>query len=446
MNPELRRNLWLELAPKRVLAMVLIVGLIIVMATPWRHPDGSWVLYMLALALGVGYGPHLAAQSVVSEVAQRTWDAQRASALSAWQMTIGKILGATSFAWCALAMCSIGSMLGSGGQRALDWLQLALVALGLQAVAYLVAMAAIRRRLPFGRMDTLAIPALALAIAGSFLFGTPHAELRWWGVELTGPVVAALLATFVGWAFIGAWQVTAGVLQIPTAIWAWPAFLLWLMIWAAGHGDFGSRLADPLTWLVPDSWRTNVASQSVRMSLAFTVLAPATYLAVAIDPRSIVAWRRWYARACAADWRAVLRETPAWVQSLLTLLLMALVLIVTTEASLTRAARAGQMDVRFMPLLVTAFVARDVAIFHLTAFGRLPGQGLAATGIYLCFLYGLAPTILAALLPGTLGYSLFLPIASDGSIPVIGFASIVLQAIAFGAWAITAVRRKSAAR
>ncbi len=446
MNPELRRNLWLELAPKRVLAMVLIIGLIIVMVTPWQRSDRSWVLYFIALAFGVGYGPHLAAQSVISEVVQRTWDAQRASALSAWQMTLGKILGGTAFAWCAVALCAIGSMVSTGGQRAMDWLQLALVALGLQVVAYLVAMAAIRRRQQFSRMDTLAIPALALAIAGIFLFGTQTPELRWWGMELTGEVTAALLGAFVAWAFVGAWQITAGVLQIPTAIWAWPAFLLWLMFWAAGHGDFGSRLVDPLTWLVPESWRANVASQSVRMSLAFTILAPATYLAVAIDPRSIVAWRRWYARARAADRGAVLRETPAWVQSLLALLVMALTLIVTTRPSLPHVLDAGHVDVRFMPLLVAAFVARDIAIFHLTAFGRLPGQGLTATGIYLCLLYGLAPTILGALLPETFGYSLFVPISSDGSIPLVGFASIVLQAIAFGAWAITAVRRKDAAR
>ena len=377
---------------------------------------------------------------------QRTWDAQRASALSAWQMTLGKIIGATAFAWCAVALCAIGALLSTRGQRAMDWLQLALVALGLQAVAYLVAMAAIRRRQSFGRMDTLAIPALALAIATSILFGTQAPGLRWWGLELTSSVAAALLAVFVVWAFVGAWQITAGVLQIPAAAWAWPAFLLWLIFWAAGHGDFGGTLVNPLTWLIPDFGRGNVASPAVRMSLAFTILAPATYLAVAIDPRSIVAWRRWYARACAADWGPVLRETPAWVQSLLALLGMALVLTVTTAPSLPRALEAGQLDVRFMPLLVTAFVARDVAIFHLTAFGRLPGQGLAATGIYLCLLYGLAPTLLGALLPDTLGYSLFMPISVDGSIPLIGFASIVLQAIAFGAWAITAVRRKDAAR
>ena len=98
MNPELRRNLWLELAPKRVLAMVLIIGLIVVMVTPWQRSDRSWVLYFIALAFGVGYGPHLAAQSVIGEVVQRTWDAQRASALSAWQMTLSKILGGTAFA------------------------------------------------------------------------------------------------------------------------------------------------------------------------------------------------------------------------------------------------------------------------------------------------------------------------------------------------------------
>ncbi|MEM1140223.1 MAG: hypothetical protein AAGH45_10110, partial [Pseudomonadota bacterium] len=101
-NPELQRNLWLELTrPRMIGASVVIVFLFL--AFSGNQDVGSVVggsLMTVILILVVFFwGSWMAAGSVVGEIRDRTWDAQRLSAIGPWTMVFGKLFGATSFAW-----------------------------------------------------------------------------------------------------------------------------------------------------------------------------------------------------------------------------------------------------------------------------------------------------------------------------------------------------------
>ena len=69
MNPELQRNIWLELTTRRMIAMPIILALIFTL--PFGNATLATFLY---LGLTLFWGTRQAAEAVASEVAQRTWD------------------------------------------------------------------------------------------------------------------------------------------------------------------------------------------------------------------------------------------------------------------------------------------------------------------------------------------------------------------------------------
>jgi pimeloyl-ACP methyl ester carboxylesterase len=57
------------------------------------------IIVLLFGVLTILWGTRLAANSILDEMADKTWDWQRLSILSPWTMTWGKLFGATAFAW-----------------------------------------------------------------------------------------------------------------------------------------------------------------------------------------------------------------------------------------------------------------------------------------------------------------------------------------------------------
>ena len=98
MNPELKRNILIEITPQRLLAMPLILGLIFAAAWALEKTEGliitTEVMFWLIIYL---WGTRKAAGAFDSEMANNTWDSQRLSALTAGQLVRGKMFGSTSF-------------------------------------------------------------------------------------------------------------------------------------------------------------------------------------------------------------------------------------------------------------------------------------------------------------------------------------------------------------
>ena len=109
MNPELKRNLWLEFSLHRLVAMPAVLGLIFLGAALGTHPVSDVGVATTGLILFVGltgvWGARRAAESVTEEFHSKTWDGQRMSAIGPWAMTWGKLAGSTSFAWYGALLC-----------------------------------------------------------------------------------------------------------------------------------------------------------------------------------------------------------------------------------------------------------------------------------------------------------------------------------------------------
>lgn len=70
--------------------------------TSYRPAAVATFLYYVIVVL---WGSRNAALGVVGEIRERTWDVQRLSALSAGQMTWGKLFGATIYIYGRLSRC-----------------------------------------------------------------------------------------------------------------------------------------------------------------------------------------------------------------------------------------------------------------------------------------------------------------------------------------------------
>ena len=121
MNPELKRNLWLELSAHR-----LILGLVVIFAIAFaaRAMLPSLALFGFVL-IAVFWGARQAAAAVIEEARERTWDIQRMSSMDPWTMTWGKLLGSTSMAWYGGAICLViylGNRFGKLGEGRLYFL------------------------------------------------------------------------------------------------------------------------------------------------------------------------------------------------------------------------------------------------------------------------------------------------------------------------------------
>jgi hypothetical protein len=116
-NPELIRNARAQLRPGRVaIAAVIcavfsiVTGLSLVPDAVQEHPNADWALAFLqiilvgqivTLALG---GAVACAQSIQKEKQMNTFDFQRVTRLTPWELTFGKLFGATAFLWF-VALC-----------------------------------------------------------------------------------------------------------------------------------------------------------------------------------------------------------------------------------------------------------------------------------------------------------------------------------------------------
>ncbi|HEU0264151.1 MAG TPA: hypothetical protein VFR01_00325, partial [Geobacterales bacterium] len=98
-NPEFRRNLWLEMTPYRLVGMPLVLAPLFYLVGKINDFDSKSLVgtaVSLYFILAILWGTRLASEAVLSEIRDQTWDSQRLSAISPWQMTWGKLFGATA--------------------------------------------------------------------------------------------------------------------------------------------------------------------------------------------------------------------------------------------------------------------------------------------------------------------------------------------------------------
>ena len=158
INPEFRRNLWLELTPYRLVGMPMILGALLFLAYLLDGRQYSAGVARTALILfsllAFLWGTRLASEALITEIREHTWDSQRMSVIGPWSMTWGKLLGSTIYPWYGALICLL-VYLTSKPALGLSVIETAVLMVGSgllgQAIGLLSSLQAIRKSQRYGR-------------------------------------------------------------------------------------------------------------------------------------------------------------------------------------------------------------------------------------------------------------------------------------------------------
>ena len=417
MNPELRRNLWLEFSPHRLVAMPAVIALVVVLILATAGQDGHEAIATTAafgfIALVMLWGTQLAAASVLDEARARTWDAQRMSAIGPWAMTWGKLAGAASYAWYGGALLLAIFVLVGWGRLALPVARCAMIlvagAVFLQAMGLNASVLAARKGAAQRNTGGLALVVIALLLIAPAigLVSGSQEDITWWHLRITHvDFLLASVTAYAVWAVLGAYRTMCSELEIRTLPWAFPLFTAFTAVYAAGFAVRG--LLDDADGLLA------VLLAGVLVALA------GMYLLLFTEQTGASAWQRLVGRSRGGQWRRALEEMPVWSVALATGLVFALAAMLM---NLDGGKGVLLREFAHAPLAIALFAVRDAALFQFFAFAREPRRVEAATLFYLALLYWLVPGLLSAV-GATTAVEFFLP-------PLLarpGFSTVVVAA------------------
>lgn len=426
MNPELRRNLWLEFSLHRLIAAPVVIALIAMLIVAATND----VLQHIATASAFGYvvivllwGSKLAGASVIEEARDRTWDAQRMSSITPWGMTWGKLLGAPAFAWYSGIILLI-IFIFAGAWVHIPVLRYAALmlcsAIMLHAMALNGSLLAARRGMARRGTGTMLIVFFAFMwlVPGLQVINHLDKPVAWWGTSIPALDFAlGTAAAFGAWAVLGAYRSMCNELEIRTTPWALPAFMLFAATYFAGFALRGSP-GEPAAFF-------GIAATGVMVAMVFT------YALLFAEKSGATEWQRLRARMRAQQWRRALQELPLWLVALASGLVMAF------AATLSSGGMAGGSflhKVGLAPIAFMLFAVRDAAIFQCFALARQPRRVEAATLFYLILLYGVLPGLLTTFGANVIAQLILPPLSKNPVFTTVIMAGQAAVAITLAWW------------
>ena len=428
MNPELRRNLWLEITTHRLLAMPVVLGLAFLALAAIDKPNAAEHVGWLGLGgfvvLTMFWGARLAGNSIIDEITDKTWDWQRLSTLAPWTMTWGKLFGATVFAWYGGLIC-LGVFMATPMAAKLNSpfkfaLSMVLIAIMTHATTIAAALHLCRNGAVAPRRSIGVLPLLLLMYVVPFAMARAWGERdmpRWYGAEFDGLnfLLASSLA-FAAWAVLGAYRAMCQSLAVRTTPLVWLAFLAFIVAYAGGLANADAASHGDVTRV-----RT-LAFVGVMAGLL------ATYVMLFTESTGPLVLRRMRQQIRARQWRRASQEMPCWPVAGLFAVLCAVFFAVSGIGT-----DAAPRDFAGTVIPWTLLVARDAAIFLFFAAAPQPKRVVGTTLVYMLVLDWILPGVLGAMGFKALAEWVF-PIF-PGNFPA-QCASALLQAVLAGwlAW------------
>ena len=391
INPEFRRNLWLELTPSRLVGMPLVLGVLFFLAyllDNKQYGEGvaktALVLFGLLAFL---WGTRLASEALIAEIRDHTWDNQRMSVIGPWSMTWGKLLGSTIYPWYGSLICLL-VYLTSRPDLGLSLVETAVLMVGSgllgQAVGLLSSQQAIRKSQRYGRFQTTAFLVLGAGCAVSLL-NWPFSEsagIFWYDRYYPDDhFVLASLMVFLAWAVFGIYRLIRAELQLKSQPWAWALFVLFLMAYVAG-------------FLGESRWADGQSLSQLRLLGAFLIAMTLAYAMVFCERKDPVAFRRLLQYLGHRKWGRALEAFPLWLSTLPFVILTCILLV---SVDLTSEAIDETKHVAVPAVAMVLFMLRDFGIVLFLNLGRAPKRADMLTILFLFLLYGVIPTILTGL-------------------------------------------------
>lgn len=386
VNPEFRRNLWLEMTQHRVIGMPLVLGALFLLVYLLNGRSFGKEVAYIALVMGglmaVMWGASQAAESMLSEVRSHTWENQRMTAMSAWEMAWGKLFGGTVYSWYGTLICVAVYFLSTEAALpdALRYVALLLLSgLFVQGMALLSTLQFLKKERSVGRSQGVLYAIIGLFVVSPYLQMSIEKGLSitWYGLSLSGITFAlASLSAFVCWGVVGIYQSMRSELQMQNGIWLWVLFVAWLMAYLSGFPDHA----------MSGRW----SETSSRLLVSSLVVMSLAYVMILVESKDPVLFSRLKRLLQQGDWKRLNRTMPCWMATLLMGLVVNSVL-----AGLFFIERNQQYGLFFIAIFL--FVLRDICIVLWVNFSRQRKRADMTAILYLLVLYGLLPAITNAL-------------------------------------------------
>lgn len=426
-NPEILRQTWLELNPARLVGLALI--LLAVYALIYFNADGYSEFLLICRATSFGgivvlpglWGTRLVVESLTQEIHARTWELQRMTPLSPWEMALGKLIGGPAYAWYGGLLFIppyLFAIWGLGDPARGIWqlINLLLAVVLFHGMALAFALIGVRKARFWNAEIPRALPFYLFLGFGLVLwagigpvrhFGRSY--LVWYGFSAEVPAfLTGTLLFFAAWAVVGAYRGMRRELQVRGVPWVWLVFLATVMCYAAGMS-------------VPQWDWSGTGRLAPRLVSAGFIGILAAYAAMFAEVKDPVEERRLFAAAESGDWRTFGESLPLWPVP---------VALVGGICALLTAAPAGAFSATF-PVVVYLFLLRDMGLILLAHRLVRPRRADAAAVIWLLLLYVLCPMLLVAATESPTAISFFLPFPADrGVLQIIG---VFLQVAAVAA-------------
>jgi len=435
-NPELRRNLWLEITRQRLIAMPLILGIVFFIlfigdSSSGKSLKATLMMSKIIFVVMVICGIKKTASSVVSEVNQKTWDFQKLSSISPWQMTIGKFVGSSLYTWYGAIIALIVYTLSlyyshlnvytfhnsylyprykdlTIGAINIKVAILLLSALLAQTLAMFFVMSDIANSKDntktINEYKYIAISALIFIL---FVFfeqafkGGYVPRISWYGMRMESSVFCALsLFVFLFWSVFGTYRLIKKEFQYKVTPWVWCSFVIFLVIYLAGV-----MYKSPLLYILPYS---------------LVMLIVITYLTLFMQSKSPIIYKKMLLRFKQKKYREFFEIMPLWMVTYIMAVLLAvfitILLFLPINLDIPYTFRGYPMPettnwifyiaLSFVPILI---MSRDILIVHFFQLSSNSKRGDFTSIIYLAILYMLVPAIFYKLKLYIIAYS-FIPL------------------------------------
>lgn len=390
INPELRRNLWLEFTTQRLIVTPLIIGAILYLCYLTGIVSVLKVAYFIFIFYLFLWGTKLASESIPDEINNRTWDLQRLSVIKPWTLSWGKLLGSPAYAWYGALLALIPYIIISlqtqtPASIALKVFILILGGLFAHSVALLFSMNALQyeKNTKVSTFFYFLIGLLFGWIAthstlNAFLFNDAYAPFKWYSFNIDFTFYLYSLCIFLVWSVIGIYRSMRSALQYPTLPWVWFVFTVFCMVYFSGFFIWKIEKFDDIMRAIPDALPKYVA---------FSVAVFITYLALFSEKINVITYKKIIHNVTKP------KKAPKWIASFI------LVIIIGIWISFSPSIKFHELN--FIPVVfITSailFLIRDILIIHYFQFADNPKRAVITSVFYITVLYLLAPGLANAL-------------------------------------------------
>lgn len=412
-NPEFRRHLWLELTPQRMLTTLSFVVVILLLCFTTLGAQTRYsIAALLSLTGFIGFAIFLASfqvsQALVMEVNSNTWQFQRMSSIGPWQMSWGKIFGATIFQWYAASLCMLCYFVFAkiAGWSGITFQILLLIGTALlsQTISFLTTLLALQKRSEL-KVRRVNLFSFALLFVLAYSVGNSSALLsksmksftiHWHNYQFSGKAFLLLsLFVFVLWGFLGVYRVMRKELMFPNAPWAWVGFVLFLMSYVSGFLNTIQANVFPTNFRLLNPALIQSATFLSKLFLSFVIGVILTYSVLFFEPKDPVVFRRWLKSLRTAQWKQLAQLTPAWAYTLI-ITCAVLLLAIIYPIALPKGSDVFVTRSKIGCFSLALFMLRDAGMFLFFSFSLKSKRADVAALSYMLMMWIFLPALLQA--------------------------------------------------